>query len=148
MPWDTIKANPPEQLKVSPVAMAPHKSCPYWAILDLTFSIYLRLNNDPILKKKLLNGDGEWANMKEVLGLMFDGNNMTIWLIKTGCLTLNFSHVASACTMPRGHSFYTVSHNARKTATSLHNGPSRLGIIFTTQPRHHPPATVCVSPSV
>ena len=34
--WDNIKANPPEQLKVSPIAMIPHKSRNFCAILDLS----------------------------------------------------------------------------------------------------------------
>ena len=39
--WADIKANPPPQLKISPVAMVPHSSRPYRAILDLSFSIKL-----------------------------------------------------------------------------------------------------------
>ena len=35
---------------------------------------------DPISYKKLLKGDGEWSNAKEILGLMFDGTEKTIWL--------------------------------------------------------------------
>jgi hypothetical protein len=34
--WDDIKHNPPEQLKISPLAMIPHKSRKYRAILDLS----------------------------------------------------------------------------------------------------------------
>ncbi len=41
--WDEIKAAPPTQLKISPVAAIPHKSKPYRSILDLSFS--LRLQN-------------------------------------------------------------------------------------------------------
>jgi hypothetical protein len=39
--WNSIKDNPPPQLKVSPIAMVPHKSRPYRAILDLSFSLQL-----------------------------------------------------------------------------------------------------------
>ena len=39
--WDDIKHDPHKQLKVSPMAMVPHKSCPYRAILDLSFSVRL-----------------------------------------------------------------------------------------------------------
>jgi hypothetical protein len=37
-------------------------------------------SDDPISQKKLLKGDGQWANVKEVLGLTFDGIEKTIWL--------------------------------------------------------------------
>ena len=37
-------------------------------------------DNDPISNKKLRKGDAEWANVKEVLGMTFDGVNKTIWL--------------------------------------------------------------------
>ena len=40
--WDDIKANPPEQLKISPIAMIPHKSRLFRAILDLSFGIKLQ----------------------------------------------------------------------------------------------------------
>jgi hypothetical protein len=36
--WNDIKADPPRDLKVSPIAMVPHKSRAYRAILDLSFS--------------------------------------------------------------------------------------------------------------
>ena len=39
--WNDIKDNPPQQLKISPVAMVPHKSRPYRAILDLAFRLKL-----------------------------------------------------------------------------------------------------------
>ena len=35
--WDDIKKNLPPQLKVSPIAMVPHKSRKWRAILDLSF---------------------------------------------------------------------------------------------------------------
>ncbi len=40
--WDDIKDNPPPQLKISPVAMIPHKSRAYRAILDLSFPVRLQ----------------------------------------------------------------------------------------------------------
>ena len=39
--WDDIKNDMPEQLKVSPLAMIPHKSRKYRAILDLSFPVRL-----------------------------------------------------------------------------------------------------------
>ena len=45
--WDSIKDNPPEQLKISPIAMIPHKSRKYRAILDLSFK--LKLKNGELL---------------------------------------------------------------------------------------------------
>ena len=41
--WDMIKDNPPQELKISPIAAIPHKSKAYWSILDL--SLWLRLKN-------------------------------------------------------------------------------------------------------
>lgn len=46
--WDDIKTNPPKQLKVSPLAMIPHKSRKYRAILDLSFR--LRLKNGGVVQ--------------------------------------------------------------------------------------------------
>ena len=40
--WDDIKHDPPEQLKISPIAMIPHKSRFFRAILDLSFPVTLR----------------------------------------------------------------------------------------------------------
>ncbi len=40
--WDDIKDNPPEQLKVSPLALVPHKSRAFRAILDLSFRLRLQ----------------------------------------------------------------------------------------------------------
>jgi hypothetical protein len=45
--WDEIKDNLPEQLKVSPLAMIPHKSRKFRAILDLSFR--LRLKNGGVV---------------------------------------------------------------------------------------------------
>jgi len=45
--WDSIKHDPPKHLKVSPLAMIPHKSRKYRAILDLSFG--LRLKNGGVL---------------------------------------------------------------------------------------------------
>ncbi len=47
MEWDSIKRNPPSQLKISPIAAIPHKSRGFRSILDLSFS--LRLKNGGIL---------------------------------------------------------------------------------------------------
>ena len=40
--WDKIKDNPPQQMKVSPIAAIPHKSKAFRSILDLSFSLRLR----------------------------------------------------------------------------------------------------------
>ena len=45
--WDDIKADPPPELKISPIAMIPHKSRGFRAILDLSFSIQLRERRIP-----------------------------------------------------------------------------------------------------
>ena len=42
--WNDIKHAPPPELKISPIAMIPHKSRKYRAILDLSFSIKLQDN--------------------------------------------------------------------------------------------------------
>ena len=39
--WDDIKENPPQQLKISPIAAIPHKSKAYRSILDLSFRLRL-----------------------------------------------------------------------------------------------------------
>lgn len=44
--WRDIKANPPRELKISPIAMIPHKSRGFRAILDLSFNI--RLHGRPV----------------------------------------------------------------------------------------------------
>ena len=46
--WDTIKDNPPKHLKISPLAMVPHKSKPFRAILNLSWA--LRLKNGGTLR--------------------------------------------------------------------------------------------------
>jgi hypothetical protein len=40
--WDEIKKNPPTELKISPIAMIPHKSRKFRAILDLSFRLRLK----------------------------------------------------------------------------------------------------------
>jgi len=40
--WEDIRENPPEQLKISPISMAPHKSRKFRTILDLSFPIRLQ----------------------------------------------------------------------------------------------------------
>ena len=42
--WDDIKDSPPSQLKISPIAMIPHKSRKFRAILDLSYRIQLADN--------------------------------------------------------------------------------------------------------
>ena len=44
--WDDLKSNPPPELKISPLAMIPHKSRNFRAILDLSFPV--KLNNDTV----------------------------------------------------------------------------------------------------
>jgi hypothetical protein len=38
--WNTIKNNVPEKLKISPIAMIPHKTRKFRAILDLSFNLF------------------------------------------------------------------------------------------------------------
>jgi hypothetical protein len=45
--WDSIKDNPPVELKISPIAALPHKSKQFCSILDLSF--HLRLQQGGIL---------------------------------------------------------------------------------------------------
>ena len=40
--WESIKMNPPKELKISPISMIPHKSRKYRTILDLSFSLRLK----------------------------------------------------------------------------------------------------------
>jgi hypothetical protein len=40
--WDDIKHDPPAELKISPIAMIPHKSRGFRAILDLSYSVRLQ----------------------------------------------------------------------------------------------------------
>jgi hypothetical protein len=40
--WDDIKNDPPKELKISPIAMIPHKSRMFRAILDLSFRLRLK----------------------------------------------------------------------------------------------------------
>ena len=39
--WGDIKDNPPKALKISRIAMIPHKSKKFWAILNLSYTINL-----------------------------------------------------------------------------------------------------------
>ena len=39
--WDSIKDNPPPELKISPIAAIPHKSKQFRSILDLSFHLRL-----------------------------------------------------------------------------------------------------------
>jgi hypothetical protein len=40
--WDSIKDNPPVELKISPIAAIPHKSKQFRSILDLSFNLRLK----------------------------------------------------------------------------------------------------------
>jgi hypothetical protein len=40
--WDSIKDNPPKELKISPIVAIPHKSKAYRSILDLSFCLRLK----------------------------------------------------------------------------------------------------------
>jgi hypothetical protein len=40
--WDSIKNNPPAELKISPIAAIPHKSKQFCSILDLPFNLRLK----------------------------------------------------------------------------------------------------------
>jgi hypothetical protein len=40
--WDSIKDNPPKELKISPNAAIPHKSKDFRSILDLSFRLRLK----------------------------------------------------------------------------------------------------------
>ena len=40
--WDSIKDNPPKELKISPIAAIPHKSKDYRSILDLSYCLRLK----------------------------------------------------------------------------------------------------------
>ena len=60
--WDDIKDNPPRQLKISPLAMVPHKSRLFRAILDLSFSLKLSTHHIPSV-----NESTEKASMEGTL---------------------------------------------------------------------------------
>ena len=45
--WDSIKDNPPPELKISPIAAIPHKSKQFHSILDLSF--HLRLTRGEVI---------------------------------------------------------------------------------------------------
>jgi hypothetical protein len=45
--WKDIKTNVPPQLKISPVAMIPHKSRQFQAILDLSFQLRINGKKQP-----------------------------------------------------------------------------------------------------
>jgi hypothetical protein len=45
--WSDIKSNIPPKLKISPVAMIPHKSKKFRCILDLTFKLFTKGNSFP-----------------------------------------------------------------------------------------------------
>ena len=41
--WDIIKDNPPDKLEISPITMIPHKYQLFQEILDLSFSLRLKM---------------------------------------------------------------------------------------------------------
>ncbi len=41
--WEDIKNDPAVQLKISPIAMIPHKSQKYQTIFDLSFSVHMMI---------------------------------------------------------------------------------------------------------
>ena len=45
--WDSIKDNPPPNLKISPIAAIPHKSHGYQMILDLSYSVTIDNTSHP-----------------------------------------------------------------------------------------------------
>ena len=45
--WDSIKDNPPPNLKISPIAAIPHKSRGYQMILDLSYSVTIDNTSHP-----------------------------------------------------------------------------------------------------
>ncbi len=40
--WDSIKDDPPAELKISPIVAIPHKSKQFRSILDLSFNLRLK----------------------------------------------------------------------------------------------------------
>jgi hypothetical protein len=69
--WNDIKGNPPEQLKISPISMVPHKSRKFRTILDLSFAILLESGDDTrrstrqqknlLHRERSANWDTHWA---------------------------------------------------------------------------------------
>ena len=62
--WEDIKKNPPKALKISQIAMIPHKSRKFGAILDLSYTIKLMQRiiqsvNDTITK--MAPQRGQWT---------------------------------------------------------------------------------------
>ena len=43
--WDSIKDNPMEELKITPIAIIPHKSQLFREIMDLPFALRLKMAN-------------------------------------------------------------------------------------------------------
>lgn len=70
--WSEIKTNPPTNLKISPVAMIPHKSRKYRCILDLSFELrymgqLLRSVNDATTKQAPQEAMGELGTVLDRL---------------------------------------------------------------------------------
>ena len=103
---DANKDNPPQQLKISPIAATPHKSRKWRAILELSLSLrlddgsYIPCVNDkttktaprgafpsslqeagdPMAFKKMERKDCLYDTRKDILGFDFDDVKHTLWL--------------------------------------------------------------------
>jgi len=67
--WDDIKANPHPKLKISPLAAVLHKSCMFWAILDLSFQLCINRILFPSVNKAMtpISNHQSMEQMGEVL---------------------------------------------------------------------------------
>ena len=99
--WDDIKDNPPEELKVSPIAMIPHKSGAFRAILDLSFSIRLASGYDvPLVNESSVKTAPSGAidqlghSLMQIIHAVVQADKdakifMAKWDVKDGCWQLN-----------------------------------------------------------
>ena len=53
--WGDIKYKIPQEFKISPVAMIPHKSKPYRCVLDLLFTLFNKGVNLALVNEKIKN---------------------------------------------------------------------------------------------
>ena len=61
--WDDIKDDPPEELKVSPIAMILHKSRMFRTILDLSFRLRLKNGDEiPSVNESTEKNGPSWVN--------------------------------------------------------------------------------------
>ncbi len=99
--WDNIKSNHPRHLKVSPVAVIPHKSRAYRSILDLSFKLCLE---DGGIVESVNNTTEKWAprgaidqlghSLKRLIHAFAEADNdavilMAKWDIQDGFWRLN-----------------------------------------------------------